>query len=114
MKSIRALGHPGEVIVAGQRQHRRFAGDRDETGALAWYRFSTRGYGSALRGGIAAARGKYVIMGDSDDSYDFTQLGPFVKKLNEGHDLGDGQSLSGGICSGRDAISASLSWEIPD
>ena len=46
-----------------------------------------RGYGSALRGGVAAARGKFVIMVDSDDSYDFTQLSDFVTKLREGYDL---------------------------
>ena len=40
-----------------------------------------RGYGSALRGGISAARGQYIIMGDADDSYDFTNLNPFVEKL---------------------------------
>ena len=44
-----------------------------------------RGYGSALRGGTAASRGKYVIMGDADDSYDFLHLMPFVEKLREGY-----------------------------
>ena len=46
-----------------------------------------RGYGNALMGGITAARGRYVIMGDADDSYDFLDLGRFVEKLREGHDL---------------------------
>lgn len=46
-----------------------------------------KGYGNALMGGIAAARGKYVIMGDADDSYDFASLGPFIRKLREGYDL---------------------------
>lgn len=46
-----------------------------------------RGYGSALRGGIVAARGRWIIMGDADDSYDFSALAPFVKKLREGYDL---------------------------
>lgn len=45
-----------------------------------------KGYGSALKGGIAAAKGKYIIMGDSDDSYDFSRLMPFVEKLREGYD----------------------------
>src|SRR6516225_9267993 len=40
-----------------------------------------RGYGSALRAGIAAARGKFVVMGDSDDSYDFSSLDPFLDRL---------------------------------
>jgi glycosyltransferase involved in cell wall biosynthesis len=45
------------------------------------------GYGSTLHGGIAAARGKYIIMGDADDSYDFSDLYPFIEKLREGFDL---------------------------
>src|SRR5262245_48415924 len=45
-----------------------------------------RGYGSALMGGIAAARGKFVIMGDADDSYDFRDIPKFVEKLREGYD----------------------------
>jgi len=46
-----------------------------------------RGYGAALLGGIAAARGEFIVMGDADDSYDFTAIGPFVEKLREGYDL---------------------------
>ncbi|MHC4607668.1 MAG: glycosyltransferase family 2 protein, partial [Planctomycetota bacterium] len=44
-----------------------------------------RGYGAALQSGIEAARGRYVIMGDADDSYDFANLLPFVEKLREGY-----------------------------
>lgn len=47
----------------------------------------TKGYGSALKGGIEAAKGKYIIMGDADDSYDFSNLNPFVLKLRNGYDL---------------------------
>ena len=60
----------------------------------------TRGYGNALQGGIAAARGKFVIMGDADDSYDFTALAPFVEKLREGYDLVMGNRFKGGIETG--------------
>jgi hypothetical protein len=56
-----------------------------------------RGYGSALRAGIAAARGRYVIMGDADDSYDFSALGPFVEALRGGADLVVGNRFKGGI-----------------
>lgn len=42
-----------------------------------------KGYGNALMGGIRAARGKFVIMGDADDSYDFTGLLPFVEQLRD-------------------------------
>lgn len=56
-----------------------------------------KGYGSALNAGCQAAYGKYVIMGDSDDSYDFTNLMPFLEKLREGYDLVMGNRFEGGI-----------------
>jgi glycosyltransferase involved in cell wall biosynthesis len=59
-----------------------------------------RGYGAALIAGIHAAKGKYIIMGDSDDSYDFSNLGSFVKALRDGHDLVMGNRFRGGIESG--------------
>jgi glycosyltransferase involved in cell wall biosynthesis len=59
-----------------------------------------RGYGSALLGGIRAARGRYVVMGDSDDSYDFSRLDEFVAKLREGHQLVMGNRFKGGIAPG--------------
>jgi len=58
---------------------------------------AARGYGSALRAGIEAARGRFVILGDSDDSYDFSQLDPFLSKLREGWQLVMGNRLRGGI-----------------
>src|SRR3984893_7757143 len=63
-------------------------------------RVPTRGYGAALAAGIEAARGKYVIMGDSDESYDFSALSPFVEKLREGYDLVMGNRFRGGIAPG--------------
>jgi hypothetical protein len=59
-----------------------------------------RGYGAALMGGIAAAKGRYVIMADADDSYDFTALMPFVEKLREGWQLVMGNRFAGGIAPG--------------
>lgn len=59
-----------------------------------------KGYGAALLGGIAAARGTYIIMGDSDDSYDFSALQPFVDSLREGNDLVMGNRFKGGIRQG--------------
>jgi glycosyltransferase involved in cell wall biosynthesis len=61
---------------------------------------SERGYGAALIGGIEAARGRFVIMGDADDSYDFSQLDGFVAKLREGNDLVMGNRFKGGIAPG--------------
>ena len=94
--TIESLGLRGEVIVADN-------GSTDGSQALAEslgarvVPIAARGYGSALRGGIAASRGRFVIMGDSDDSYDFTQLGDFVSKLNEGYDLVMGNRFHGEI-----------------
>ena len=96
LAAIESLGVRGEVIVADN-------GSTDGSQSLARslgarvVSITSRGYGSALRGGIAAARGEYVIMGDSDDSYDFTQLGDFVAKLNEGYDLVMGNRYHGEI-----------------
>jgi hypothetical protein len=59
-----------------------------------------RGYGAALAAGIAAARGRYVIMGDADDSYDFSRLEEFVEKLRAGHPLVMGNRFRGGIREG--------------
>jgi glycosyltransferase involved in cell wall biosynthesis len=59
-----------------------------------------KGYGSALQGGIQAAQGRYVIMGDADDSYDFSHLMPFVEKLREGYELVMGNRFKGGIAKG--------------
>src|SRR5829696_1345880 len=50
-------------------------------------RIAERGYGAALIGGIAAARGTYVAMADADDSYDFGTLGPFLERLRAGDEL---------------------------
>ncbi|HYE65334.1 MAG TPA: glycosyltransferase family 2 protein [Pyrinomonadaceae bacterium] len=86
----------GEVVVADN-------GSTDGSQAIA-ARLGARvvpvrakGYGSALLGGIAAARGEYVIMGDADNSYDFTGLSSFVEKLREGYDLVMGNRFRGGI-----------------
>lgn len=59
-----------------------------------------KGYGSALINGTKNAYGKYVIMGDADDSYDFLHLMPFVEKLREGYDLVMGDRFAGGIAEG--------------
>ena len=56
-----------------------------------------KGYGQALIGGINAAEGRFVIMGDADDSYDFGAIGPFIEKLNQGYDLVMGNRFLGGI-----------------
>jgi glycosyltransferase involved in cell wall biosynthesis len=85
----------GEVIVADN-------GSTDASQEIAASRGAqvvnvvARGYGSALMGGIAAARGKFIIMGDADDSYDFSDLGSFLTQLRAGADLVQGCRLSSG------------------
>jgi glycosyltransferase involved in cell wall biosynthesis len=59
-----------------------------------------RGYGAALYNGSVAARGEWIIMGDSDDSYDFGALDPFVEKLRDGYDLVMGNRFLGGVALG--------------
>ncbi|MGQ3257417.1 MAG: glycosyltransferase family 2 protein, partial [Microbacterium aurantiacum] len=59
-----------------------------------------RGYGAALINGIETARGRFIIMGDADDSYDFENLQPFVDRLREGADLVMGNRFAGGIAPG--------------
>jgi len=58
---------------------------------------TTKGYGAALAAGIAAARGRFVIMGDADDSYDFSELDSFLEKLRQGNKLVVGNRFAGGI-----------------
>jgi glycosyltransferase involved in cell wall biosynthesis len=97
-KAIRALsehGISGEVVIAdngstdGSREIAERAGARVA-------RVEARGYGNALMGGIAASRGRYIIMGDADDSYDFGELPKFVARLREGYELVQGCRLASG------------------
>src|SRR5579875_127760 len=96
---LAASGVDGEVLIADN-------GSTDGSQALAEQAgarvvdVAEKGYGNALMAGIAAARGEYVIMGDSDDSYDFTNLMPFVEALRQGADLVMGNRFKGGIAPG--------------
>jgi hypothetical protein len=96
---LERTGIDGEVLIADN-------GSRDGSRALAEragarvVEVAERGYGAALAGGIAAARGRFIIMGDADDSYDFSSLDGFVAKLREGCPLVMGNRFRGGIRKG--------------
>lgn len=96
IRGLRSAGVAGEVIVADNNSTDASAEVARAHGARV-VGVSERGYGSALRGGIAAARGRFVIIGDADASYDFEVLGPFVEALRRGDDLVLGNRFRGGI-----------------
>ncbi|MBI3653977.1 MAG: glycosyltransferase family 2 protein [Acidobacteria bacterium] len=95
-RSLRELKVTGEVIIADNGSTDDSLQIAERCGARV-VTVTTKGYGAALLGGILAARGAYIIMGDADDSYDFTKLGPFVEKLRDGYDLVMGNRFQGGI-----------------
>ena len=85
----------GEVIVADNGSSDGSQEIAVENGARL-VPVEAKGYGNALMGGIAAARGRYIIMGDADDSYDFLEVPRFVEKLRQGYDLVQGCRLPSG------------------
>jgi len=96
LDALAGAGITGEVVVADN-------GSNDgspELAAVAGARIvsvPSQGYGHALRGGIAAARGRFILMGDADGSYDFSHLPRFVERLRAGADLVMGNRFLGGI-----------------
>ena len=101
-KAIDALerhGIRGEVIVADNGSTDGSQQIAQDFGARV-LKVETRGYGSALQSGIAAARGEFILMGDADDTYDFSQLDKFLAKLREGYDLVMGNRFRGKILPG--------------
>lgn len=89
----------GEVVLADNGSVDRSVAIASKNGARIVH-VQDKGYGSALRGGFQAARGKYIIMADSDDSYDLANLMPFLEKLRDGYDLVMGNRFAGGIKKG--------------
>jgi hypothetical protein len=93
---LEANGIDGEVLVADNGSTDGSQELAEQAGARV-VDVAEKGYGNALMAGITAARGEYVIMGDSDDSYDFTNLMPFITALRGGADLVMGNRFKGGI-----------------
>ena len=108
-KAVGALtqsGLTGEVIVADNGSTDGSVEIAESLGARV-VGVQERGYGHALRGGIQAARGRYVIMGDADDSYDFRDVPRFVGELRKGYDLVQGCRLPSG---GGTVLPGAMPW----
>jgi glycosyltransferase involved in cell wall biosynthesis len=104
---IARAGVPAEILIAdngstdGSQAIAETAGARVVT-------ISEKGYGSALLGGTRAARGKWILMGDADDSYDFSEADRFVKKFQEGYELVMGCRLPSG---GGTILTGAMPWK---
>jgi len=105
--ALRAEGIEGEIVIAdnGSTDGSREIAEREGARVV---RVAEAGYGNALRGGIEAARGRWVLMGDADDSYDFSSISGFVSKLREGHDLVMGCRLPSG---GGTILKGAMPWK---
>lgn len=91
-----ALGVEGEVVVGDNGSTDRSIEIAEGLGARVAHQ-SIRGYGAALMAAIEAAEGEFILMADADDSYDWSNLRPFIEKLEAGHDLVMGNRFAGGI-----------------
>ncbi len=85
-RGIERAGVAGEILIADNGSTDGSQAIAEKLGARV-VAVKEKGYGNALRGGIAAAKGRWILMGDADDSYDFSEADRFVKKFQEGYDL---------------------------
>ena len=96
MRAFRSAGLRGEVVVADNGSTDGSIQIAEKAGARV-VNVTQRGYGSALRAGITAARGAFIIMGDADDSYDFGEVPRFVEMWRQGYDVVMGNRFRGEI-----------------
>src|SRR6195256_2693691 len=96
ISAFHAGGLRGEVVVADNGSTDGSIEIAEKLGARV-VRVEARGYGSALRAGIAAARGAFIVMGDADDSYDFSEVPRFVEKWRQGNEVVMGNRFRGEI-----------------
>jgi len=104
---IQHAGVRSEVVVADNGSTDGSQAIAEKMGARVVH-VKEKGYGSALRGGIQAASGKWIIMGDADDSYDFSDINGFVKKFQEGFELVMGCRLPAG---GGTILPGAMPWK---
>ena len=97
--AIKEMKVDGEIIVADNGSEDGSVRIAESLGAKVIHQ-PKRGYGNACRAGIEAAKGRYIIMGDADDTYDFGEIPKFVRKLDEEYDLVLGSRLRGEILPG--------------
>lgn len=101
-KALRGIANNNihaEVLIADNGSIDKSVAIAESLGARVVH-VKNKGYGNALRAGIEAAKGKYIIMGDSDCSYDFGEISAFIERLREGYDLVMGNRFKGGIKKG--------------
>ena len=98
-KTLAELGIQGEVVVADNGSTDKSVEIAERSGARVVHQ-DKKGYGNAYLKGFAEAKGKYIIMGDADDSYDFTDLERFITPLREGKDMVMGTRVKGTIIKG--------------
>ncbi len=96
ISAFHAAGLRGEVVVADNGSTDGSIEIAENLGARV-VGVQARGYGSALRAGIAAARGAFIVMGDADDSYDFSEVPRFVEKWRQGNEVVMGNRFRGEI-----------------
>jgi glycosyltransferase involved in cell wall biosynthesis len=106
-KGIEQAGVSGEILIAdnGSTDESREIAHREGACVVS---IARKGYGNALRGGIEAASGNWILMGDADDSYDFSNIAPFVEKLREGDDLVMGCRMPSG---GGTVMPGAMPWK---
>ncbi len=106
-RGLERAGVAGEILIADNGSTDGSQAIAEKLGARV-VPVAEKGYGNALRGGIAAARGRWILMGDADDSYDFSEADRFVKKFQEGYDLVMGCRLPVG---GGTILPGAMPWK---